>query len=195
MYPSALRLHRAELSQPVLWEISFVFYIHISKNTQKRDAKTETFCFNTTIFLELNSTRNTSSNVLNKNSVQVAGMHENPSSWQTTQWCLHSCVIWLILEQEAGKFQSFTQTASCKGPSYPPVLLGVSILGIFPPQAYTIMLLQHYNSQQDSQYIAYLHVFSRNRWKDAHRLDKLNSSTKTTGILHLILSKLIIQRY
>lgn len=65
---------------------------------------------------------------------------------------------------------------------------------IFPPQAYTIMLLQCYKSQEDSQYTAHLHVFSGNRWKDAHRLDKLNSSTKTTGILHFILSELIIQR-
>lgn len=48
--------------------------------------------------------------------------------------------------------------------------------------------------QQPTGQSAYLHVFSRNRWKDAHMLDKLNSSTKTTGILHFILSKLIIQR-
>lgn len=74
------------------------------------------------------------------------------------------------------------------------MLLGVSIWRIFSPQAHTIMLLQCYSSQQDSQYTAYLLVFSRNRWKDAHRLDKLNSSTKTTGIVHFIPSKLIIQR-
>lgn len=127
-------------------------------------------------------------------------MHENPSSWQTTLWCPHSCVIWVILQQTAGNFQSLiqfglTQIASYKGPSYyQAVLLGVSAWRIFPPQAYTIMLLQCYNSQRDSPYTAYLHLFSRNRWKDAHRLDKLNSSTKTTGILHFILSKLIIQR-
>lgn len=71
------------------------------------------------------------------------------------------------------------------------MLLGVSIWRIFPLQAYTIMFLQHYNSQQDSQHIYMSFAETGERM---HTLDKLNSSTKTTGILHFILSKLIIQR-
>lgn len=57
---------------------------------------------------------------------------------------------------------TFTQIASYRSGSYSyqAVLLDIPIWRIFPQEAYKIMFLSRNNSQQGSQYTAYLHILS-----------------------------------